>query len=100
MERSDHCSAVDASSHSGSGEPQLPKRLGMTSERTLSVGDRVTVKTTSADPIELVCHAHCLVMQVQEDETAPGGAVYLIGHAVPGARRYGPFSADKLTDGW
>lgn len=66
----------------------------------LRVGDRVTVHTTPADPVQLVCQSHVIVKDVRRDDTAPGGVVYVVGHAEPQTRNYGPFRRDRLAKGW
>jgi hypothetical protein len=66
-----------------------------------TVGAKVTVKTTDADPVHLVTHPHVVIAAVVDRAT---GTAYLVVHVdqSPGFRplRFGRFAADALTLGW
>jgi hypothetical protein len=64
----------------------------------LPVGTRVTVITSSTDPIQLVLGPHTIIAEMVD---RPQGPTYLVEH--PGSvrpRRFGPFPQEKLIKGW
>ena len=67
----------------------------------LTVGAKVTVKTTDADPVHLVTNPHVVIAEVADSETGP---VFFVRHNdVPAAfrpRTFGPFPAAALELGW
>jgi hypothetical protein len=63
------------------------------SPERLTVGDRVTVRTSDSDPIEISLHRHAVVI------AADGGA-FMVGHPGMSQRRYGPYSDAQLVRGW
>lgn len=66
------------------------------SEGRLQVGDRVTVRTTDADPIEIILHRHAVITDVRPAD----GPAYMVGHPWMSNRRYGPYPDDRLVRGW
>jgi hypothetical protein len=63
---------------------------------SLQVGDPVTVAIAPDDPIEITVHSHAIITQVEDH---PDGLRYEVGHP-PATRRYGPYRAERLTNGW
>jgi len=67
--------------------------------KELTVGDKVTVITTLADPPHLACHPHTVIAEVAEQ---PGGVpAYLVEHTdTYWPQRFGPFTSSQLKPGW
>lgn len=66
----------------------------------LRPGDRVTVRATDADPLEITLHRHAVVTDVRPADDPTGSATYLVGHPWMSKRRYGPYREDQLARGW
>jgi hypothetical protein len=59
----------------------------------LAVGDRVTVRPSDSDPIEITLHRHAFITDILD-------AAYMVGHPGMSGRRYGPYSDAQLVRGW
>jgi hypothetical protein len=68
----------------------------MSDRETFVVGDRVTVRTSVLDPVELTLHSHAVITDLEDHAD---GTRYLVGHP-PAGRRYGPYAAARLARGW
>lgn len=63
------------------------------------VGDRITLCSTTADPIEITLHRHAVVTEVCPADSG-GDVTYLVGHPWMSSRRYGPYPEERLIRGW
>jgi hypothetical protein len=66
----------------------------------LAVGDRVTLRPTDSDPIEISLHRHAVITAVHEAQEGAAGPMYTLGHPGWSERRYGPYSEARLIRGW